>query len=362
MARSGTVNPVGKIRISNAIYPVAIGLAVVGWLFWREFDPGVFNNISFTWTTAFWIFMAVLCMAGRDLGYMIRIRILSGKELSWWQAFRVIVLWEFTSAITPSAVGGTSVAIVYVHKEGISVGRSSTIVMLTSFMDEVYFIVMFPLLVLAVGGGRLFDISAAAQNGLSMGLVSIAVIGYSLKLAYILVLSYGLFINPRGLKWLLLKIFKPQLLHRWYRNLNNVGTEIITGSKEIKKRDPGFWIKSFAATFLSWSSRYLVAGMLVLAFFGAGDQFMLFARQLVMWIMMLVMPTPGGSGFAEYIFTVFCSDLMYVEPDLQKAAATLIALAWRMITYYPYLIAGAIIFPRWLNKHFSKGVFSKKVK
>lgn len=49
-------------------------------------------------------------------------------------------------AITPSAVGGTSVAIIYVHKEGISLGRSSAIVMLTSFLDEIYFIVMFPLL------------------------------------------------------------------------------------------------------------------------------------------------------------------------------------------------------------------------
>ena len=73
--------------------------------------------------------LAVLFMFGRDIGYIIRIRVLSGGELSWLQAFRVIMLWEFTSAITPSAVGGTSVAIIYVHKEGISVGRSSAIVM-----------------------------------------------------------------------------------------------------------------------------------------------------------------------------------------------------------------------------------------
>ena len=124
-------NPLGKIRISNAIYPILIGLGVVGYMFWKDFDKEVFAGISFTWHTVFWLFMAVLFMFGRDIGYIIRIRILSNNQLSWYQAFRVIMLWEFTSAITPSAVGGTSVAIIYVHKEGISVGRSSAIVMLT---------------------------------------------------------------------------------------------------------------------------------------------------------------------------------------------------------------------------------------
>ena len=66
------------------------------------------------------------------------------------------MFWEFTSAITPSAIGGTSVAILYVAKEGISVGRSSAMVMATSFLDEVYFLIMFPLLLLLTGGHELF--------------------------------------------------------------------------------------------------------------------------------------------------------------------------------------------------------------
>ena len=147
--------PLGKIKIGNAIYPILIGLAVVGWMLWRDFNPEVFADIRFSWATVGWLCLAVFFMFGRDIGYIIRIRVLSGGQLSWLQSFRVIMLWEFTSAITPSAVGGTSVAIIYVHKEGISLGRSSAIVMLTSFLDEIYFIVMFPLLMLLVGVDRL---------------------------------------------------------------------------------------------------------------------------------------------------------------------------------------------------------------
>lgn len=353
-------NPVGKIKTRNAVYPILIGLAVVGWMFYKDFDPEVFGNITFSWSTVFWIFVAFLCMFGRDLGYIIRIKIFSNGQLSWAQAFRVIMLWEFTSAITPSAVGGTSVAIIYIHKEGISLGRSSIMVMLTSFFDELYFVVMMPLMLLLVGKTQLFDLSEMTGNLLSMSLMTIALIGYFFKLVWVLILSYGLFINPRGLKWLLLKVFKIRPLRRWYRAANNVGTDIILSSRELKTKKAGFWAKSFLSTFLSWSSRYLVANALILAFFGYADQLLLFARQLVMWIMMLVMPTPGGSGFAEYIFTHFLGDMMPVAPGLQVAAGTLVAVAWRLVTYYPYLIVGAILFPRWLNTHFSRRAFRKK--
>lgn len=69
---------------------------------------------------------------------------------------------------------------------------------------------------------------------------------------------------------------------------------------------------------------------------------------------MLIMPTPGGSGFAEYVFSTYCRDLIVVPQAMQLGAATLIALLWRGVTYYPYLAIGAIIFPRWSKRKFGK--------
>lgn len=350
-------NPVGKIKVSQAIWPVLLGLGVVAFLFYREFNPAVFNDFHITWRSIMWIFISFACIFGRDLGYVIRLRILSrkvaGEALSWGAALRVIMLWEFTSAITPGAVGGTSVAIVYVNKEGISVGRSSTIVMLTSFLDELYFLIMFPLLLAFVGIDNLFNITV--QGGiLAKGLMSFALIGYILKFAFTTILAYGLFINPRGLKLLILKVFKVRWLRRWRMGANVAGYEIVASSENIKRFGAMFWMKAFGATFLSWSSRYLVANALIIAFFAVSDNFLLFARQLVMWIMMLVLPTPGGSGFAELVFTNYCSDLISVPLELQLSAAALIAFMWRGVTYYPYLAVGAVLFPRWIKRHFGK--------
>lgn len=338
-------NPLKKLKLSNVILPIVIGLGYGAYVIYNGLDNNIFSSITLTWHAAYWIGVALLCMVGRDLGYVMRLRILSNNELSWLKCLRIIMLWEFTSAVTPSAVGGTSVAIIFVHKEGLSVGRSTSIVLLTSFLDELYFIIMFPLLMLIVGLNDMFTDSA---------FMTFVLTGYGLKLAYLLLVSYGLFFNPRGFKWLIVWIFKLRFLRRWRVGAAKTGDDIILSSAELKSRRWGFWGKAMGATFLSWSSRYFVANALILGFFAVSDHILLFARQLAMWIMMLVMPTPGGSGFAEYIFSTFLSDQIPVDAATQTETATVLALLWRLITYYPYIIIGIIILPRWLRRNFGK--------
>lgn len=350
MSQNLSKNPIGKIKISNVIYPIIIGFGVVGYMVYREFNPAAFESVNFTSSSLFWLGVAAILMAFRDIGYMIRIRLLADKHLTWKQAFRIIMLWEFTSAVTPSAVGGTSVAILYVHKEGLSIGKSSAIVMATSFLDEVYFIIVAPILFFLIGQSNLFHIQGS--HLLAEGLFSIALVGYLVKLTYTIILSYGLFYNPKGLKWLLMKIFRFRLLRKWRYKMLEVSTEIMVSSKSLRSRPFSFWIKTFGATAFSWTSRYFVVNALLLAFFMMNDQMLIFARQLVMWIMMLVSPTPGGSGFAEYVFTVFLGDLIPVKVELQKSISVAFAFLWRLISYYPYLVIGAFILPRWIKTKF----------
>lgn len=343
-------NPLSKIKLKRAIYPTIIGLGVIAFIFYREFDPRAFEHITLPRWNFLWLIVALALMASRDIGYIIRILILSERRLSLLQAFRIIMLWEFTSAITPSAIGGTSVAILYVHKEGISIGRSSVIVMATSLLDELYFIIMFPLLLLFVKSKVLFGF----EGGITLAneLFTFALIGYSIKFIYVIVLSYGLFINPRGLKWLLMMIFKLPLLRRWKHGVNKAGTEIIENSREFKAKPFTFWLKAFAATAFSWTSRYWVVNAILLAFFSVSDHLLIFARQLIMWIMILVSPTPGGSGFSEFVFTRYLGEFIRVDAAVLGTVAVIMALVWRLATYYPYLLMGVIIFPRWVKSKF----------
>lgn len=291
-----------NIRPSKIFIPVAIGLAVVGYMFYREYDPEIFSRISYSDISFFWLFAAFILMFTRDFGYVVRLKILSCGEMSWKQAIRVIFLWEFTSAVTPSAVGGTSVATLYVYKEGITLGRSTAIVLATSFLDELYFIIMFPLFFLFIDPSRLFATGADAGGTIYNEFFYFAVIGYSLKFAFSMLVAYGLFVNPDGIKKMIVRIFSIKFLNRWHAAGEKTGDDIVLASHELRSKPFRFWAKSFLATALSWTSRYWVVNCLFLTFFAVKGHFIIFARQLVMWIMMLVSPTSWRQRLCRICF------------------------------------------------------------
>ncbi len=356
MARLKKKEVIRRIRPRNIILPVAIGLFIVVYLFQKDFSKEALVLLNFSTRTLFFLGLAVGCMIFRDLGYMMRIRVLTENDLNWKQAFRVIMLWEFTSAISPSTIGGTAVAVVFIHKEGVKVGRSSAVVLLTSFLDELYFVIMFPALLMLMGGEKLFMLDGILSDRpwYLNELFLFALAGYTIKLVWVILVGYGIFFNPERLRQLIIKIFKLPILKRWQEAAINAGDDIVKSSKHFQSKKLFFWIKAGLATVLSWSARYFVANAVLLAFFEVREHFLLFARQLVMFIMMILSPTPGGSGIAEVIFSRYLSDFIPVSQDHIASTALAIALIWRLISYYPYLFAGAIIAPGWINKNFIK--------
>jgi hypothetical protein len=348
---------ISKLKPGRIILPVILGLAIVVWFILKEVNSDVLSKLNFTWRSVFWIFVAWLCMVCRDLGYIIRIRILTDKDLTWRQAFRIIMLWEFTSAILPSTVGGTTVAVVYLNKEGISVGRSTSVVLATSFLDELYFVIMLPLILFIVGGKALFTTSHI--SGLNE-LIVVTSVGYCVIFAWVILVGYGLFFNPEGIRKLILNIFRLPFIRRWYNSALKAGDDIVESSRELKKHPFSFWAKAGTATFLSWTARYWVINAILVAFFSINDHFLIFARQLVTWIMMIISPTPGGSGFAELIMSRYISDLIPAEAGYAGSIALAMAIIWRIISYYPYLIVGAIILPGWIERKFIKPISKKK--
>ncbi len=351
-----------QVSPRRIIIPIVIGLAVASYMLYKEWDSKAFALIDLGWYTLVFLLVSLLMMVIRDLGYMIRLKVLAGESLSWKSVFNIILLWEFTSAVTPSAIGGTSVAVFFIHKEGVNVGRSSAIVLATSILDELYFILMFPLILLMIDPVQLFVPDAGPDISQAISFDNkyfyFAVIGYAIKLAFLLFVSYGLFLNPKGIKTFLVWVFKLPLIRRWQKGAAKTGDDIIMASKDLKKRPFSFWLKAFVATFFSWSARYWVVNFLLLALlFGIpnadavlslGEHVLIFARQLVMWIMMLVMPSPGGSGFAEVIFSEYMAEF------IPLGFVVVMALMWRIVTYYPYLFIGAVVVPRWVKKILSK--------
>ncbi|MFR9165737.1 MAG: lysylphosphatidylglycerol synthase transmembrane domain-containing protein [Dysgonomonas sp.] len=339
-----------KFSTWKIVIPTILGMGVIFYMLWRDLFSNPENleglkQIQISWHTVFWFFIALLLMVGRDLGFTIRYRYLTEKLLSWKQCIKVTLLAEFGTAITPSTVGGSSMAVLFLAKENISVGKSTTIVFVTLLLDEMFFVVTFPLLLLLVPSDQLFSNISALETSI----LTLFIIAYIIKMMICICLIVGLFIKPQAIRWLLIFIFRFPLLRKWQRAAAKVGDDIIISSNEIKGKGASYWLPLIVATILSWCSRYFVINALFMAFFQVQDHILIFARQFVMWILMVISITPGGSGLTEIIFEKYLSMLIPIA-----GLTPIIIFLWRLLSYYNYLFIGAFLVPRWAKNAFGK--------
>lgn len=331
----------------KVILPVLIGLGVVIIMFWHESKKDnldqVWHEIHFTWRTWLCILLGFLFMWGRDFGLTWRFRALTNRALSWGKAYKVDFLCEFTSCITPSAVGGSSMGMVFLNTQGIEIGRATTLMITTLFLDELFFVISCPLVVCLTPAKYIFASDAGA---FSQGIMYTFWIVYAAITIWTFVLFAGIIWKPEWIKKLLTKISGWRWLKKWSVNILQLGDNMVATSKELRKKPFRFWLEVFGGTALSWTSRYLVVNALFLGFLPIDDkwQWVILARQFVIWVVLMVSPTPGGSGVSEWIFSNYYGDLV---PSI--GMALIMAIFWRIISYYVYLGIGAAIVPGWLR-------------
>jgi len=330
------------------IAAVVIGLLVSLYLIFKDFQLEKYKHLQWGYSASLYLLIAIVLMFVRDLAYIYRLRVLTENKIRWKYSFQVIMLWEFASALTPSVVGGSAAALYIVSKECHSIGKSTAIVMITALLDELFYIVMVPIVFIFVSANQLFV--HGQFNFFGMGNLPtqlIFYIGYGFILLLTSIIFLAIFFRPLVFKIVLERIFSLRFLHRWKSKVSKTGDEIILTSIEMKGKPFVFWFKAFGATFLSWTARFWVVNFLIMAFIVGGDQLLIYARQLVMWVILLISPTPGGSGIAEYMLPRFIGEYM---GDFSNE----IALVWRLISYYAYLIIGAIVLPVWLRRVYKK--------
>lgn len=341
----------------NIYIALAIGLIVSGLLIYRTFDYEAFSAIHWSNELLLFLGLSMLLMVIRHFLYMYRVWLVTGKQLRFRQAFESIVMWEFASAATPGIVGGAAVAMFILNKEKISMGKSTGSVMLITFMDNLFFIVAAIILFGLVGLESMFAITEGCGQEMNLpilgyigGIQYVFLFGITFSALLSGLLAWGLLGNPRALKLLLLRVTKWRIFRRWRPNAIETGNDIIVTSKEFAGKKAGFWLRTFVVTTLAWSCKYLVVNALISAFgdVNAWDQVIIMSRMLVLWLVMLIPITPGSSGLAELTFLA----LMCKYVDLGLAGT--ITFLWRVLTYYPYLLLGALLMPRWLARVYNR--------
>ncbi|MGK7391198.1 MAG: lysylphosphatidylglycerol synthase transmembrane domain-containing protein [Candidatus Cyclobacteriaceae bacterium M2_1C_046] len=336
-----TLNP------RKAWLPAAIGIGFIVIMILTDEDiDGKKLNLIFQ-AEAWPVVLAFLTLFLKEAAYIYRIRVLTDEEITWTGSVYVILLWEFASAVTPTVVGGTPVAVFILLKEGINLGKSLAYVMLTAILDNMFFVVAATIALLISMGDILPNI-ADAETKLGKSLPAIFITSYSLIAFYTLIMALALFYKPRLFKWVLIKITSIGFLRRWRYAAYQHGNEVMWASSYIKGRKKRYWLKISMATIVAWVCRYTILNFLIMAYtdkVSILEHVTIFGKHLILWIVMLFSPTPGSSGTAEYFFPRFF-DIYLGE------YAFGVAILWRAISYYPYLIIGAFLLPKWIQRVF----------
>lgn len=341
------MTPSAKMRL-KALVPAAIGLVVVAWLFCADFNPAALKQLNFTWRVWVALAAAALFVFGRDFGLAWRFRTITDRQLSWARAFRVDLMCAFTSAITPSAVGGSALAIFYLNREGVSVGRATTLTLTTLLLDELFFVVFCPVLTLVLPHDVLFGSGGA--HAMLMGSIELVFwLVYAGIVVYTALLFAGIILWPQKVAALISRVFRWRPLRRWQRGAEETASNIVETSAWVRSCSRSWWMQVFGATTLSWFSRYLVVNALFWGLVPTASGLLVFGRQFIVWVVLMVSPTPGGSGVSEWLFTTYYGDLIG-----SLSAALLIALAWRILSYYIYLAAGCILAPTYFSSSLTK--------
>jgi glycosyltransferase 2 family protein len=326
------------------IIPILIGILTAGYFFFQGFDIKAYNRIHWTALSSLWIACALFMVVTRLLGYSYRLIVLSNHQLSWKEAIQIIILWEFSSAISPGIVGGSAAAFILLAKEKqINAGKGTAMVLATSYLDVLFYVLAAPFLWLFVKTSEVIPTHINYVSGRQIQYLFLG--AYALFLAWCILIFVGLFFKPQSIKRLALWIFKLPVLIRYENKVVIWGDNLVAAASNFRKEPAVYWLKAFGGTLVAWISRFLLVNFLILALGNGTSVATIFAKQLVMWGALMVPITPGAVGMAEWLFSGFMGEY-FANAQLSNTTA----LLWRLLSYWPYLFAGIVVFPVWYNR------------
>ncbi|SMO77562.1 lysylphosphatidylglycerol synthase transmembrane domain-containing protein [Gracilimonas mengyeensis] len=299
---------------------IALSILTMAGVIYYTYTPGVLHHLKPKRLPGLGIALVVSLL--RVWFLAAKIRFLSEKKLDWMASTRVVLAWDFTSAVTPSTIGGAPMATYAMTKEGLKLGDAGAIILYGVLLDQLWFAMAIPILLFA---GIFYEV-VPAEIGLvgdvSMGLLYVGLLSYAS------VLAYGVLVNPAAIKKIVKVVFKLPLLRRMSDKIEVEAENLEQYAEQLRRKPLSFLLKAFFLSTMSWLCRIALPTIVVLSLLPA-PEILSVLRSLAMNLAFLVVPTPGGSGGVEGLFVLFQGPLITREGFIGLAV-----FVWRIISYY----------------------------
>ena len=296
---------------------------------------GVVVNLAFSWYagkdskpldwsrfSVFYLVLAALLSLLPWFWHCVRLAIWGrffGVKISEVNLLRIAVATDVGGSFTPQAVGGMPVKISMLVQQGYSPGKAATLALLGNVEDVIFFSMAIPV--------SLF-LTNPWENALWQ--------------------YFGNFLSANGVFILCLVVVLPVLVvvfrkitlkkrrdkpvasgwHQWSADFKYAVRLIYT-----EGRRP--FLLSILALSAQWLTRFSILISVLLALGLPNNLLHFFLLQWMVFVAMVLVPTPGATGGAEAAF------LLVFGKIIPTGSAGTVLAGWRFLTYYFMLLVGA---------------------
>ncbi|WP_027339158.1 lysylphosphatidylglycerol synthase transmembrane domain-containing protein [Halonatronum saccharophilum] len=266
-----------------------------------------------------------------------------GEEISLKKSVEIFLSGSFISNVTPFASGGGPFQIVLLHSEKIPLGKASAVMILQFLLKLIFFNITTPILFwkfrylidLDFISPRLFNIVLGLVFSISVLVMIFIWQANKIKVLIKLLEEFSL------TKKLLRRKVAQKIIKRLYKEVD----EATASLKEMSYYKKSTLIWAFIATALFWVLFFIVAPIILLGLGEAPFFLESFVIQMVFYLILPYIPTPGGSGVAELGF------VSLFTPFFARETVGLLAIFWRVLTFYSVLVIGGVVLYKLLDEN-----------
>ncbi|WP_056953236.1 lysylphosphatidylglycerol synthase transmembrane domain-containing protein [Limosilactobacillus ingluviei] len=253
---------------------------------------------------------------------------------TWKNAFRLPLIEQLFNGLTPFSTGGQPAQLVAMLQAGVEGGMASSVLLMKFVVFQAMIVVNF-IISIVIG----FHYIAEKLHALSL----LVLFGFTIHLGVIvalLMVMYWYSFTKRVTNLVLLPVRWFGGEHRYQRLGHKLNQKIDTFYQEsVKmKREYNKLGKVAVVTLLQLLAYYIIPYFILLALGVTGiNLVMVMSLHVLIFMIISLFPIPGGTGGAEYSFSVLFLSFVHSQSKLVLAM-----FLWRLLTYYFGIFAGMI--------------------
>ncbi|MGI6038034.1 MAG: lysylphosphatidylglycerol synthase transmembrane domain-containing protein [Limnochordia bacterium] len=316
----------------GAVAITLLTLALIIGRTWQESSWETFR--SFRWS---YLGLAILLLAASLVLDVLRIHAMTraaGYRISWLVGLRTVLSGYFVAAVTPFLAGGAPVQAYSLYRSGVPLGVATTVILSSGIMAQLCLVILAVILVFGL------QMQISPHQGVQQ-LIRLALIIYALGLGGFSLLAWHIdrcaplvrrFLGAS----LWQRLFTKERRERWAHGITKFLQDLGQSFREFFAGQRVYILLGALAYLCFFACIFGVAPVLMRGLGKEVNALALIGLQIPVYLLVSVIPTPGGSGGLE------AGMAMAFASHLPRGEVGIFVAGWRLLNLYYHLCGGGV--------------------